>query len=250
MPENTLYYVNQAFLSTVKSGDLAMYNHNFILGQLIVVATNQPADISSYDCAPNEVKLWTCIYDLSNGEFLGVKEKLAFVLRGDEEVFFSYGFDSAKEKILYSISKQKIPDTFVSTSFKKHFQEIMNEKRDIEEQSFLFYFLPSTTNRNESVNKCMGNVNLTPVDFDIQLIESFSMKKEKLRPELLNSTNPAERDPQVEILYKLFKHIVQYSNQNSSRNVDCLNMKEKRNVESMEWSVGSSLNKNSYKFLI
>ena len=110
MPENMLYYVNQAFLSTVKNGDLAMYNHNFILGQLIV-AVNQPADISNYVCEPNEVKLWTCIYDLSNDDFLGVKEKLAFiVLRGDdEEVFFSYGFHSAKEKIIYSTSKEKNP---------------------------------------------------------------------------------------------------------------------------------------------
>ena len=57
MPENTLYYVNQAFLSTVKNGELAMYNHNFILGQLIVAAS-QPAHISNYVCEPDEVKLW------------------------------------------------------------------------------------------------------------------------------------------------------------------------------------------------
>ena len=31
MPESALYYVNQSFLSTVKSGDMAMYNQNFIL---------------------------------------------------------------------------------------------------------------------------------------------------------------------------------------------------------------------------
>ena len=42
MPENTLIYVNQAYLSTVKSGDIAMYNHNFILGQLITAA--KPTD--------------------------------------------------------------------------------------------------------------------------------------------------------------------------------------------------------------
>ena len=241
MPDNTLYYVNQAFLSTVKNGDLAMYNHNFILGQLIVAA-NQPADISNYVCEPNKVKLWTCIYDLSNDDFLGVKEKLAFiVLRGDdEEVFFSYGFDSAKEKIIYSTSKEKIPDAFISTSFKKHFAEIMNKKRNIEEQSSLFYYLPSTTDRKESVNKWMGNVNLLPVDFDLNFIESFSPKKEKFQPDLLNSKNPTERNPQVDILYKLFKYMAQHSNQNLFRNADCLNMKEKRNTESMEWSVGSS----------
>ena len=54
MTENTLYYINQSFLSTVKSGDIAMYNQNFILGQLIAAA-NQPKDIATYEC--NEMKL-------------------------------------------------------------------------------------------------------------------------------------------------------------------------------------------------
>ena len=70
-----------------------MYNHNFIIRQ-IIIAANQPEDISKYVCAPNEVKLYACIYDLTNGEFQGVREQLAYiVLRGNaEEVFFSYGF--------------------------------------------------------------------------------------------------------------------------------------------------------------
>ena len=41
LPENCLFYVNQGFLSTVKSGEIAMYFHNFIIGQLIIAA-NQP----------------------------------------------------------------------------------------------------------------------------------------------------------------------------------------------------------------
>ena len=88
------------------------------------------------------------------GEFQGVREQLAYiVLRGDkEEVFFSYGFDSAKSKVLYSYSKNKIPDAFVSTAFKKHYSEIRNEKRDNEDSSSLFFFLPSITDRKESIN--------------------------------------------------------------------------------------------------
>ena len=57
MPENTLFYINQSFLSTVKNGDIEMYNHNFILGQ-ITVAANHPSDINAYKCKENEVKLW------------------------------------------------------------------------------------------------------------------------------------------------------------------------------------------------
>ena len=153
IPENTLFYVNQSLLSIVKKGDIAMYNHNFILDQLIADA-NQPSDINAYECKENEVKLWCCIYDLTTGEFQGVREQLAYiVLRGDkEEVFFSYGFDSAKSKVLYSYSKNKIPDAFVSTVFKKRYPEIRNEKRDNEDSSSLFFFLPSITDRKESVN--------------------------------------------------------------------------------------------------
>ena len=126
-----------------------MYNHNFRLGQLIV-ATNQPSDISAYECKENEVTL--CVVFM--GEFQGVREQLAYiVLRGDkEEVFFSYGFDSSKSKFLYYYSKNKIPDSFFSAAFKKHYSEIRNEKRDNEDSSSLFFFLPSITDRKESIN--------------------------------------------------------------------------------------------------
>ena len=102
IPENCLLYVNQAFLSSVKNGDLAMYNHNFILGQ-IITAANQPEDISTYECAANEVKLYTCIYNTTSGEFKGIRERLAYiVLRGDsEEVFLFYSYDAVKAKVLY-----------------------------------------------------------------------------------------------------------------------------------------------------
>ena len=56
IPENTLFYMNQGYISTVKNGDLAMYIHNFIIGQLLVAA-NQPEDISTYECKDNETKL-------------------------------------------------------------------------------------------------------------------------------------------------------------------------------------------------
>ena len=85
-----------------------MYNQNFIIGQLIFAA-NQPKEIETYQCLPNEVKLLSCVYDLETGEFKGIREQLAYiVLRGDEhEIFFSYGFDKNKSKILYSFRNNK-----------------------------------------------------------------------------------------------------------------------------------------------
>ena len=232
--------MNQSLLLIVKNCDIVMYNHNFILGQLIV-ASNQPSDINAYECKENEVKLCCCIYDLTTGEFQGVREQLTCnVWRGEkEEVFFSYGFHSSKSKVLYSYSNNKIPDTFVSTAFKKH-SEIRNEKRDNEDSSSLFFFLPSITDRKESVNQWMGHVNLVPIDLTIDFIENHSSKKEKFKPHLLNSTDPKERAPQVKMLLTVFKHMAQYSNQNLSRNIDYLFFKKNKKSENMEWSVGPS----------
>ena len=42
-PENTLIYTNHATISTIK-GDLAVYNQNFIIGQLIPLQ-NQPPNL-------------------------------------------------------------------------------------------------------------------------------------------------------------------------------------------------------------
>ena len=247
MPENCLYYVNQAFLSTVKNGDIAMYVQNFIIGQLIFAA-NQPKDISEYTCLPNEVKLLSCVYDLESGDFKGVRQQLAYiVLRGDEqEIFFSYGFDKSKSKVLFSYSKQQIPDAFISTSFKKHFNEIMNEKRN-EDSSSLFYFLPSICDRKETINQWRNNPSLVPIDFSIDFIESFSAQNEKFRPDLLNSTDNKVRELQVEMLYGVFKHMAQVSNQNLERNIAYLNLKIKIQ---MKWNGTINLIHQSLNLLI
>ena len=235
IPENTLLYINQGFISTVKNGDLAMYVHNFIVGQLLVAA-NQPDDITTYSCKENEVKLLTCVYDLESGKFKGLRLMLAYIIiRGDDdEVFFSYGYSKSKSSVLYSYSKQQIPDTFISTSFKKHFQEVVNEKKD-EDYSHMFYYLPSISDRKEEVNQYKSNVSLVPTDVTIEFINSFSSEKNyKFRPDLLNSKEL--REPHVKVLRELFRHIANFSNQNLERNVLHLNMKADRDSTKMEWS--------------
>ena len=234
IPENCLLYVNQGFLSTVKSGEIAMYLHNFVIGQLIIAA-NQPKDIANYTCLKNEVKLLSCVYDIETGNFKGIREQVAFiVLRGDvDETFLTYGFDKLKSKLLYSFSKQQIPDAFVCVAFKKHFQEIMNESRS-ESSSSLFYFLPSVSDRKEEINQHKNNVSLFPIDITPDFIESFSIEKVPFKPDLLNSSDEKERRPQIEMLYGLFKPIAKVSNQNLERNIAHLNIAQGRNE--MEWS--------------
>ena len=68
------------------------------------------------------------MYDLATGEFNGIREQVAYiVLRGEiHEIFFSYGFEKSKSQILYSYSKNQIPDAFVSTAFRRHYSEVVN----------------------------------------------------------------------------------------------------------------------------
>ena len=234
IPENCLFYANQGFLSTVKSGEIAMYLHNFVIGQLIIAA-NQPKDIANYVCSKNEVKLLSCVYDIESGQFKGIREQMAFiVLRGDvDETFLSYGFDKIKSKLLYSFSKQQIPNAFVSVAFKKHFEQIMSGD-DRNETSLLFYFFPSISDRKEDINQHKNNVSLSPVDITVDFIESFSVEKVSFRPDLLDSSDEKERKPQTEMLYGLFKHIATVSNQNLERNIVHLNITQGRHE--MEWS--------------
>ena len=44
------------------------------------------------------------------------------------------------------------------------------------------------------------------------------------------------RDPQVEMLHGVFKHMAQVSNQNLERNIAYLNLKQNRSSNEMEWS--------------
>ena len=232
IPENCLIYINQGFLLTVKNGEIAMYLDNFIIGQLIIAA-NQPKDIESYVCSPNEVKLLSPVYELESGQFKGIRKQMAFiVLRGDsDETFLSYGFDKTRSKTLFSYSKQQIPNAFVSVAFKKHFEQIMSGDRD--ESSALFYFLPSLSDRKEEINQYLNNVSLTPVDLTVDFIEQFS-ENVAFKPDLLSSSDEKERKPQIEILYGLFKHMATVSDQNLERNVVHLNLAQGRHK--MEWS--------------
>ena len=248
IPENTLFYMNQGYISTVKNGDLAMYIHNFIIGQLLVAA-NQPEDISTYECKDNETKLLTCVYDLETGTFKGLRLMLAYIIiRGDEdEFFFSYGYNKTKSKILYSYMKQQIPDTFIATGFNKHFKEVVNEKRD-ESSSEMFYYLPSISDRKEEINQYKSNVSLTPIDVTLDFINSFSNDKNfKFRPDLLNSPSADQREPHVKVLRLLFKQIAAFSNQNLQRNVLYLNMKSDRNSSEMECDGSTQFNSKKFK---
>ena len=83
-------------------------------------------------------------------EFLGLYETVRFmIVRGSpEEVFFSYGYDKEKSKVLYANYRKRIPNSFSSTIFDRHRVMIESSKADAE-FSNIYFFLPSITDRNE-----------------------------------------------------------------------------------------------------
>ena len=97
---------------------------------------------------------------------------------GRDESFFSYGVDNKKSTVLYSVAKVLYPDAIVSTCLKKkHFQEIMNERRHNEESCSLLFYLPSVTDRKEKINQFRDNVNLNLIDCSLEFLNSFSPDK-------------------------------------------------------------------------
>ena len=65
----------------------------------------------------------------------------------------------------------KIPNGFSTTIFNRH--RIQQEFGAFSETDFsnAFFFLPSTTDRIEEINKYMRSVNLCPIDIDVSDFE-------------------------------------------------------------------------------
>ena len=156
------------------------------------------------------------MYDTEAGNFSGLTTKLAYIIlkRDEDECFFNYGYNKEKTALLYLFCKEMIPNAVTATCFTKHLPEILNERRNNEEFSNLFYYLPSTTGRNEDINQFRGNVNLNPIDCSLEFLSSFSKDGVKFQPELLSSEVLEIRNLQVEIMYNFFNHMVKTGNQN------------------------------------
>ena len=172
-PENLLVYVNQASLSSLKNDEEAIYAVNVALAKLLPLI-NSAADIEKYECEENEVKLLCPVCNTESGRFLGLEKRLAVIsIRGDsDEYFLSYGYDIEKSKVLFSTYKMMLPNFFQSTCFKKYKDFLKSDDKG--EFSTLFCYLPSTTDRKESLNQQKGNVQLYPITCNFLKFKEFS----------------------------------------------------------------------------
>lgn len=104
-PENTLFYLNQAYLTVQKDKNL-IYNNHIILGQIIPTA-NFPDNIENYECTKNEVKLVRPLYNGQTGEFLGLRKSLAFINIRREKRRFSLTTDTVPKSLKASMLLKK-----------------------------------------------------------------------------------------------------------------------------------------------
>ena len=94
--------------------------------------------------------------------------------RDPDETFLSYSYDEERSKVLYSSYKHPLLNIFQGTAFQKH-AKMLIEERSAEDISQLF-FLPSTTDCKEKINKFFGNVHLHPIDCSYEDFSNYSVK--------------------------------------------------------------------------
>ena len=163
LSENSLIYLNQDYQS-YKDNKKVYYGDFFIIGQ-VNETLNPPEDLLACDFMDREVKLFRPRSDIVTGTFQGLYETLGYItVRGDvNEHFLDYGYSKKDSRILHSFDKKRIANSFSGTFFNSH--RIQYESGALQtDSSEIFYFLSSTTDRVEEINRHMGSVNLYPID--------------------------------------------------------------------------------------
>ena len=243
-PENTVVYINQAYL-TVKDRDVMIYCDYAIFGQ-IVAFRSPPENID--ETIKNDkklVKIFTPIYDNTTGQFLGVKESVGYImLRNEaEETFSSYGFSSEHSGIMFCYSKQPMPNIFCDTSFNSHKLQTFLENKA--KKSELCFYLPSITDRKEPINRYKDQVSLIPVTSSVGDIQHFSPEGYEFDTSHLDQTGKSCENARA-TLYSYFQNVAKVSNANLIQNVYALVKKKNIDHASFKWAPSMPQSKVNY----
>ena len=139
-------------------------------------------------------------------------------MRGDlNERFFSYVYQKEKSKVLYCTVKQPIPNIFHCTAFKKTHGLILDENQKKSNMSYMFLFLPSTSERKGEIMQFKNNVYLHPVDVSYNDLKERNGNSDFNPSDLDNKTL---RQNLLPIFYKYMKSVAETSNNNLTRNSD------------------------------
>ena len=169
---------------------------------------HQPAGVESYVLKEDEVKILRSRDNPAIGDFLGIECCVSTVtVRNDpQEQFFDYGYNKDNPKILYCTQKIKMPNSFKTTIFGQHRMQYEGGAFNTQDVSQTYFYLPSTVDRNEKINKYMTYVNLKP----------FAIS----HTEFGDQFNPADLDFNRSVVVELMKKVALQSSQNLKRNAD------------------------------
>ena len=121
--------------------------------------------------------------------------------------------------------KQPLPNIFQATAFKKHIPFLIDCKRGKSDNSSskMFFFLPSTTDRKESINRYAKNVHLHPIDCLYDGFKTYAPEKSKIKetgvqPQLSDRSCAETR----QCILNYMRHAIVLSNNNLVRNANAL----------------------------
>ena len=139
---------------------------------------------------------------------MGIKHYITLITVGNDlqEQFFDYGYNKQNAKVLYSKRKLKIPDSFKTTIFGQY--RLQHEGGAFDEQkcSDIYFYLPSTVDRNEKINKYLSSVK----------VKSFAVNPLNFGERF----NPADPDFDRSAVVSFMKKVAQQSSQNLKRNAN------------------------------
>ena len=111
--------------------------------------------------------------------------------------------------------------------------------------SRVYYFLPSTTDRSEKINRHLGSVNISPIDVPENTFETEN--NVALDPSKLDMNCP-EKEVMTQAVVRILQKITDFPNSNLIQNADGLVSRKSTNVD-VEWfeQLKQRLSPNKYK---
>ena len=146
--------------------------------------------------------------------------------------------------MLHSYQKRRNPSSFGCTFLNRHRLQV--ERSSLRaECSHIYFYLPSTTDRSEKINRHMGSVNLLPVDLHQN---SFKTGDGILFDPSKLDFHCQEKEVMTIAVVKMLKKIQHLSIINLVKNADGLIATENIGLE-VEWisETGKGLPQNKYK---
>ena len=177
------------------------------------------------------------------GTCLGIEYCLAYLTFHNDlhENFFAHGYSKENCKILYSTHKMKIPNLFSTTIFSRHIIQYESGVFGETDISNIFFLLPTTIDRIEEINKCLGSVNINAIDINIDEFQ------QNFDPSKLD-VETTEREDVGKSILKVLKRIAEHSSQNLRRNSDGYLASVQNNNDFFLWHKGKRTQSEKFSF--